>query len=162
MQPTRLCSCYSKHTSKQAQKTLTWAHTGEKIQLKRTAESRGKVNKKVSVWPGYLITADVCTVMPANYLKHLSSSLCCNKLGGCLWRCERGCFNYLNHTASSLNNAVGRPGSAWLTLGVVRGKMFVLYMKLPPKKKQLDIWFFILEETDLPEVYGPTGARRTK
>lgn len=89
----------------------------KKKELKRTAESGGRANRKASAWPGYLITADVCMVMPANYPKRLSSSLCCNKKGGCLRRCGRGRFNYLNHIALVFNNAVGLPGSAMIKTG---------------------------------------------
>lgn len=72
------------------------SYGGKKVQLKWTTEGRGGANRKAFARPGYLITADVCMVMPANYPKRLSSSLCCNKTGGCLRRCERGRFNYLN------------------------------------------------------------------
>lgn len=40
-------------------------------------------------WPGDLITADICMVMPANYPKHLSSSLCCDQMSSLIKGSER-------------------------------------------------------------------------
>lgn len=116
-QPRPSCSWYGRHYEhKGAQQKKNWdlSSRGDNRSERRVLnrESRQKEVKRESKrqrrgrqraqWHnGDLITADACTVMPANYPTHLSSSLGCDQMGGlmkCSERWEWGRFNYVNYT----------------------------------------------------------------